>query len=294
VKCFYHNADLDGKCSAAIVRKKWPEIELIGINYGDEFPWETITPREPVIMVDFSLQPFSEMVRLRELTDALVWIDHHKTALNDAKSAGWLVDGLPLPEAPCDLVVPGARRDGIGACALTWSYLFPSDPVPEGVRLLAEYDVWNHEDPNCLPFQYGMRNLDNDLDAQAWRDIFRGEWRHIANSGDVILEYEKRQNAIKANAMCFQTELDGLFCIAANQGLSNSKFFDSEPVPEGGYDAMILFCWRKGKWTVSLYTDKPGVDVGAVAKGRGGGGHVGAAGFQCSELPFAPFFGGGK
>jgi nanoRNase/pAp phosphatase (c-di-AMP/oligoRNAs hydrolase) len=36
-----------------------------------------------------------------------------------------------------------------------------------------------------------------------------------------------------------------------------------------------------------MYTDKPNIDVGAIAKRYGGGGHVGASGFQCvSELPF--------
>ena len=79
--CFYHSADLDGHCSGAIVRKKYPDVELIGINYGDEFPWEKI-PGNLVIMVDFSLQPFDDMVRLLEMGD-IVWIDHHKSAIED-------------------------------------------------------------------------------------------------------------------------------------------------------------------------------------------------------------------
>jgi hypothetical protein len=40
--CFYHSADLDGHCSGAIIKKVHPECELIGINYGDEFPWDKV------------------------------------------------------------------------------------------------------------------------------------------------------------------------------------------------------------------------------------------------------------
>jgi nanoRNase/pAp phosphatase (c-di-AMP/oligoRNAs hydrolase) len=35
-----------------------------------------------------------------------------------------------------------------------------------------------------------------------------------------------------------------------------------------------------------MYTDKEGVHVGNIAKKYGGGGHPGAAGFICKELPF--------
>ena len=280
MKCFYHSADLDGKCSAAIVRRKYPGIELIGINYGDKFPWDSIAPREPVVMVDFSLQPFEEMLRLRELTDALVWIDHHKTAMDDAVAHGWLTMGA----SDTGHTVHGKRRSGIGACVLAWEYLFPKEPVPRMVNLLGLYDVWDHSDPDTLRLQYGMRLEDTAPSSDIWSDVFIDNAEDVIRNGHTVLKYEEMQNAIRARAMSFETEIDGLRCIAANQGLTNSKLFDGVFDPEK-HDAMLCFSWRKGKYTVSLYTDKDGVDVGAVAKARGGGGHVGAAGFQCDELP---------
>jgi nanoRNase/pAp phosphatase (c-di-AMP/oligoRNAs hydrolase) len=42
-----------------------------------------------------------------------------------------------------------------------------------------------------------------------------------------------------------------------------------------------------GMGTVSLYSTKPEIDCGEIARTFGGGGHKGAAGFQCTELPFA-------
>jgi nanoRNase/pAp phosphatase (c-di-AMP/oligoRNAs hydrolase) len=42
---------------------------------------------------------------------------------------------------------------------------------------------------------------------------------------------------------------------------------------------------------VSLYSTRDDIDCGAIAKTYGGGGHKGAAGFQCDTLPF-PIGGG--
>ena len=77
----------------------------------------------------------------------------------------------------------------------------------------------------------------------------------------------------------------------ASQSTKNS-FLSSCPMlfssiwnPEK-YDAMLTFGYRKGQWTVSLYSDRDDVDVSVIAKNRGGGGHKGASGFQCKELPF--------
>jgi oligoribonuclease NrnB/cAMP/cGMP phosphodiesterase (DHH superfamily) len=270
MKCFYHSSDLDGRCSAAIVKRKHPDVELIPINYGQDFPWEDITKGEIVYMVDFSLQPFSEMLKLMDVVD-LIWIDHHKTAIEESEK--------------CGKKCKGVLKSGIGACLLVWNSLFPNDPAPEVVHLLAEYDVWNHSNKKCLPLQYGLRNTDNWPYNIIWQHVLDGEMLpELIKDGSTILRYEEKQNSIKSKSMCFETELDGLNVIAANQGLANSKFFDAMWDSQK-YDAMLLFNWRKGQWNVSLYSDS--VDVGKVAKNRGGGGHAGAAGFQCADLPFA-------
>ena len=49
---------------------------------------------------------------------------------------------------------------------------------------------------------------------------------------------------------------------------------------------MLTFGWRKGQWAVSLYSSNADIDVSKIAKAKGGGGHKGAAGFQCKTLPF--------
>jgi nanoRNase/pAp phosphatase (c-di-AMP/oligoRNAs hydrolase) len=50
------------------------------------------------------------------------------------------------------------------------------------------------------------------------------------------------------------------------------------------YPVCIAFIYDGRQFTVSLYSET--VDVSTIAKSFGGGGHKGAAGFVCKELPF--------
>lgn len=276
MKTFYHSADLDGMCSGAIVKYRYPETELIGINYGDPFPWGSLDDRqERVFMVDFSLQPFSDMVQLASMVP-LSWIDHHKSAIIE-----W--EEYNRPFEPLDI------NSDYAACELTWKNLFPKRKLPTAVYWLGRYDIWKHEGvPGALEFQYGMRLHDTRPENQEfWTGLFDFSQPadRIRKDGEILLEYEILQNARFAAAFCFETELDGLRCIACNKGFTNSKVFDSVYDPEK-HDAMLSFCWRGGKWTVSLYSTKPEVDCSVICKARGGGGHKGAAGFQTAELDF--------
>ena len=74
--------------------------------------------------------------------------------------------------------------------------------------------------------------------------------------------------------------------LACNTIVFNSQFFDGFYDPEK-HDVMCAYCQlANGKWKVSLYSTKPGIDCGAICKMFGGGGHVGAAGFICDKLPW--------
>ena len=281
MKCFYHSADMDGKCSGAIVKMDYPDCEMIGINYGDQFPWDSIQEGEMVYMVDFSLQPFDDMERLNSMCD-LVWVDHHKTAIDESNNRGFRAYIQSL-------------NDKYAGCELTWMLLHPVDPfapiikkvLPMFVYLLGRYDVWDHfNTTGALEFQYGIRTLGKMLpDDPKWIEMFDTELvNRIIMDGDLLLKYEKKQNEAYAKSCAYEAVLDGLRCIVINKGLANSLLFESVYDPER-HDAMCCYVKRKDKWTVSLYSTKPEIDVSTVCKARGGGGHKGAAGFQCDILP---------
>ena len=292
MKCFYHSADLDGHCAGEIVRRRYPDCQMIGIDYYDAIDLGQIAPEETVFMVDFSAR--EEVMRHIAGRAKLIWIDHHKTAMDMATSAGltW-IDGL--------------RRIGTGACALVHEFLYPGTPVPKFIRLLAAYDVWDHSDAECLPLQYGVRlERDTRPGASIWNVLWSGKplVGQIIASGRTALAYEDQHSAAYARTYAFDVEWEGLRWVALNRLMCSSRAFDAVNAP-GKYDGLILFGWKPGRmeittdshqipvshwragaWKVSLYAASQDIDASAIAKRYGGGGHAGAAGFSCAELPF--------
>lgn len=284
MKCFYHSADLDGHCSGAIVKRKFPECEMVGIDYGQPFPWDTIVSGETVFMVDFSLQPFEDMERLAGMCK-LIWIDHHQTAIDEAHGRGFLAHEqfLEVGRAACELT----------SCYINVRSSNPSlKPMNRAVYLLGRYDVWDlNADPDVMDFQYGMRMEKDTLPgAPIWNAVLgdspMGVIRDICKTGKTVSKYQTAQSTKYAKACAFKSEINGLPAIAMNVGMANSQMFESVWDSEK-YKVMMPFVWKDGKWTVSLYTTpETGIDVGLIAKAYGGGGHKQAAGFQCAELPF--------
>lgn len=275
MKCFYHKTDLDGHCSGAIVKRKYPECEMIGVDYVDQGtlhkPDWGIKENETVFVVDFSFNR-DEMIWLNSFTK-LNWIDHHKSAIEK------MID-LPFP-------IKGVQEIGKAGCELTWEFLFDED-VPLPVWLLGRYDVWDHKDYRVLDFQYGMRIVKNTLpDSDVWEDVFENSSTVdiFIENGSSILMYEESQNKKYAESMCFETTFQGLRAIVVNKPFSNSKVFDSV-YNESKHDIMIIFGYKPLMFKYSLYSTKDDVDCSEIATSFGGGGHKGAAGFYSERLLF--------
>jgi oligoribonuclease NrnB/cAMP/cGMP phosphodiesterase (DHH superfamily) len=267
LKCFYHSADLDGHCSGALVKYCFPETELIPIDYKDKFPYHRIKHHDTVIMVDFSL-PMEDMFYINENTKRFIWIDHHKTAIN-----------LYNEEITIDAYL-NTKKAG---CELTWEFLYPESPMPLFVYLLGRYDVWDHSNDMVLPFQYGMRTFNTDpiKNMGIWKQLMEddnGFIKQIIECGKHVIEYIKfYEEGIMENA--FETIIDGYKALAINHNrLNNRSIYTAQ------YDIFLTFHRIRNQWRVSLYSEK--IDVGLLAKKFGGGGHKGAAGFICQELPF--------
>jgi len=277
--CFHH-IDMDGKCSGAIVKKAIPNVELYGINYGDEFPWDKIKGR-PVIMVDFSL-PFIEMVRLRDESASLIWIDHHKNSIDEYNKHS-------------NTQIPGLLLTKFAACELTWKWFFSENTIPKAVRLLGRYDVWDHTDEEAVPFEYGMRLHEWEAGDSAWDCVLgtNEEQEDVVHSiildGELVLAYEKQQNIIYAKNS-YELQFEGLRAIVCNHGPAGSALFESVYNP-AKHDIMIAFHQLKDKrWKFSLRSTKPEIDCNELAKKYGGGGHPGAAGFIVPESNYNPFW----
>lgn len=279
--CFYHAADLDGKCSGAIVKRFVPDVELRGYDYGWEFPLEDCVDRT-VIMCDVSL-PMHQMKLVRETAARFIWIDHHKSAQNDAEDHNFRCEGL--------------IRMGMAACRLTWQYFTPpGTPEPRAVKMLGLYDVWDHSDPDVMPFQYGLRGvLSQGVDDPAWDillsppgflpdRIVTSYIRRIIRDGGAILKYQtEAYKRVMENA--YEREYKGYTALCVNTTHKSSQVFYSRYDPHR-HHIMVPYCLLpSGNWSISFYTDHLDLDVSVIAKSLGGGGHKQAAGCVTPVLP---------
>ncbi|MAE82680.1 MAG: hypothetical protein CMB80_08100 [Flammeovirgaceae bacterium] len=289
--CFYHRADLDGQCSGAIIKQKYPDCKMVGVDYGDpEDQWMEASPGEEVFVVDFSFQPFSNMVALAN-RGPLVWIDHHKTAIDsyeEAKASGSFNMGD----------IRGRRDIGVSACEMSWEY-FNESPLPTAVFYLGRWDVWdwqNRPEP-IQEFQLGMQIHDTSPGAKIWDEILVSPLAHssyelttttdrICNDGEAIKAYLDKGNEFVMKEGSFKTTIEGYKVIALNTPFRGSEILKSE-WSSGEYDVMMVFAYLgNSRWRHSLYSEG-NVNVGEIAKIYGGGGHANAAGFTTDSQIFS-------
>lgn len=286
----YHRADFDGIFCREIARKFLPEAELIGWDYNDPkicFPLEG-----EVYVLDLSPECFSALPDHTDLITRLIWIDHHKSAI-EKWSAG----------------ICGYRIDGVAACRLAWQWFsfhesgghliesasLPSKQEfvdrmvsePKAVRLAGEYDIWDKRDPNAELLQHGLRG--QELTPDKWEDLFSADsvfLEKILYRGQFIQYAQTRSNESIIKEMGFTFQWEGLTFLGCNAARYNSLLFTAGLKPE--HDACFGFKWTGKDWSVSLYgvPGKPDLDLSTIAVKYGGGGHRQACGFRTTKLPF--------
>lgn len=263
----FDSHDFDGICSAEIIRHRFTDedVGFIPADYGRLTDVSMIPDGAEVFIVDFSLT-VAEMEKLHARCD-LTWIDHHKTAIEKCKH----------------MSIKGLQLVGSAACELTWDHLF-SDTAPYAVHLLGRYDVWDHSDPKCLPFQYGMKAFGMKLGDPRWSLLFEdySELIHeIIRTGKIIMDHEEKFYERVCQGIGFTALLPSkhgmLKVFALNVANQNSRAAQSGVTDE--HEAVCLFSWNGRQFKYSLYGVGKDIDLSMYAVERGGGGHKNACGF---------------
>ena len=307
--CFYHRADLDGHCCGAIARK-WCGLNghayiPRGVDYGDPADWfRGAAPDAMAVIMDFTPEDPAARDILMDMNGAygggLVWIDHHKTALDKA--------------SPADGTIFGLRESGTAACVLAWRFFFgggepawryffgqeggrnPVYAVPPAVTWLGMYDVWDRADPGVwenvvLPFQYGMRLRETEPDGTdepgLWEKLLDSSFgfgcdpMRIREDGVPCLRHERKNARRAALSRGYDCAFEGLPCCALNAD-GNGSALDAYARPE--HKLRVLWRFDGKLWRVSLYGNgHADTDCGKIAARFGGGGHKDAAGFALEE-----------
>jgi uncharacterized protein len=283
----YHRADFDGIFCREIAKKFLPEALLVGWDYGDpeEDVANGVNQEDRLYILDLSVPSLMNHPNL-------VWIDHHKSAIEKyGKRVGYQIDG-------------------VAACRLAWQWfsLMAATPNPEefalpdkqhffdrqvqepwAVRLAGEYDIWDKRDTDAELFQHGLRS--ERLTNETWSSLLdenpHGELVvRLLNQGRALQFARANENSSIIQEIGFTIQWEGLTFLACNAARYNSHLFVAGL--NDSHDACFGFKWTGKDWSVSLYhaPGKEQHDLSKIATKYGGGGHRGACGFRTDKLPF--------
>lgn len=251
-----HHANCwDGFCAAWIMSREQSGT-LYAAHYGTEPP---NVKGMRVLMVDFAY-PRDVLLRMAEEASEIVVLDHHKTA-QDALAG--------LPFCTFDMSKSGGR--------LAWEYCRGDDPSPWLVDYTEDRDLWRHALPHSREINAALRSYPLSLDL--WDEFsldpelparFVAEGSAIRRREQQIVEDHVR------NAR--EIEMAGHRILAVN-----ATVLFSDIAGDLARDRPFGACYfdrADGKRQWSLRSREGGVDVSAIAKAMGGGGHPAAAGFE--------------
>lgn len=275
-----HHTDLDGAGSAAVCGLYHQEDEVIYkmYNYGWPLSPEDLKGYDLIYAVDISF--FQGGYDWVYDMPNLIWIDHHKTALE------YEAEKLE------DKNIPGLRRIGVGACELTWEYFFSEYQCPDLIQILSTYDVWDKTRMNwemVNEVEIGAKHIFgvspkaiiefilSDRDPQELQTIGRTILGYIEKSGRGKLMsgfWIPDFHGHRVIALCTTDFTSLSFLSYYNPGVADICMPFQVVPAEGNPGKFFVRC--------SLYSENPDIDVSRIAKLYSGGGHKSAAGFQIS------------
>lgn len=275
--CIYHGIDLDGWCSAAIVKNKYPDCKMVPYDYGQPVP--ELEEGEDLILVDVSF-PMEIFKQLIAEGRRIIWIDHHISAIRQFDSD---LRYAVIENKKFEFSLNPAKA----ACELTWEFINPNQPMPRGVHLLGRYDCFGHkgtsEEFEVLIFQYAARAIwDGWEKTMAVLTLTADDFAAMRAAGLNIYQ-SLITEAKQIYRRGFEIKFDGYRFLAVNRDRFNPINFGIN-YHDDGYDGFASFYFADGLWKFSLYNDNEKVDCSEICKRRGGGGHAGASGFVTKNI----------
>lgn len=256
----YHGKCRDGFGGAWAAWKKFGDsAEYIPAQRTQDPP--EIKNKE-IYFIDFT---YSSEITKKYISEnkKIVIIDHHITAGEAIKL---------VPENSFDINHSGA--------VLAWQYFFPNQTAPKLLQYVEDSDLWRFNLENTKEITAFLELY--DFGFKLWDEFASGmedleKRKKYVEEGGVVLRYEASliKEAVEDGSEL--VEFEGYKVLAINYphflASSLGHIFVKKNPPMG-----IVWNEKKGIITVSLRSDGI-VDVSAIAKKYGGGGHKAAAGF---------------
>lgn len=291
--CIYHGDCIDGFTAAWAVWRKFRvdvtppvalaasaftygqprqwrcDVEFHAARYGTEPP--DVTGKR-VLLVDFCY-PRETLLRMAEESQSLLILDHHKTAEADLKD---------LPYAVFDMT-----RSGAG---MAWDHFHAGEVRPWLINYVEDRDLW-------LWLRVNSKLVNACI--HSWPRSSFESWDALAQL-HLTAEVMVIGRGAQLNADNYLREMRGLAAPADFAGWADVPVINCPFINVS--DLLVMLAseskpglalgWYKradGQYQYSLRSTS-GIDVSAIAKLYGGGGHAAAAGFILGYLIPAAFY----
>ena len=289
-----HHDCPDGYCGAICMYKYLiglecvTDIELIPAQYGDAVPLNLNDKH--VAIIDFSY-PREMLLYLADITESLVVLDHHKTAQADCEGLSFATFDMDRCGAQLayDYIITLVKAVKIDEFFEFHKVLdeLPRQHYPWLVEYVADRDLWKWEQPKSKELNAYIASHPRTIAVWVGMlEFFSARTNHelyLVPQGEAILRAQE-QTVRRASRHAVQTFLPKLdYSVLA----VNSCVFQSEIAENLKTQADIICVWFRNnddKHVHSLRTGNPNIDVSAIAKSYGGGGHRAAAGFTLDQV----------
>jgi oligoribonuclease NrnB/cAMP/cGMP phosphodiesterase (DHH superfamily) len=252
----YHAGCQDGFSAAWAAWLKLKEkAQYIPIHFGDPFP--ELYKDSRVIMLDiaYSRERHEELVTHVE---SLTVVDHHQTALDNLGK---------LPNVHIDLNHSGA--------VLAWNHFF-DHPPPRMLLYIEDYDLWRFKLLKSREVSAAFSSYSRTFEE--WSRMASIDMGQHQQDGAAVLRFMERNVEILAKR-AFWMKIDGHEVPVVNlMSYKNevaerlNAMYPDAPFAAVYFELKDIRCWSlrsQGK-----------IDVAAIAKKFGGGGHPNSAGFS--------------
>ena len=217
----------------------------------------------------------------------VLFIDHHISIRNDV---------LQLVNIYGDQHKVVYDVAGSGA-SLTWKYFYPNKKMPLFIKYIEDNDIGKWQYDNTLPFILGLQvNFEMNLSFETirkWKKLFKVDTvKGLIRLGRKYSEYE--EYLLEMNAKRYSLELfpsqrvyddfpntfekPGQYIVAIlNTSCPNGSQLGKRVLDQVDCDFCMLWSLHLDKKEIVISLRSKEVDVGAIAKAFGSGGHALAA-----------------
>lgn len=286
----YHDNCDDGFAAAWAVHKKWGDgVEYLASNYGRDLP--TFDPSgKDVLIADFSIPP-EQCEDVVSRGGRILMLDHHKTAKERLADLHQIVRPTLNNVGRCFDRMAGSWREKVlvefdmnrSGARMAWDFAFPGEPIPDLILAIEDRDLWRFDRPDTRLVSLYLRSLDRDFGQWDGAAALYGNdpEKFLGEAAAINRFYDQRVKAI--------CETAGIQEFAGHSGVPVTYACPYDFVSDTCHTllamhpnapfAVAIIQNREGI-TYSLRSSDERVDVSAIAKANGGGGHRNAAGFR--------------